>query len=221
MDARNSASDDVTSLRELSKQEGQSPGFWREEIVDLVPVLVLEATCNIVVVGRWRRATVAPRIVSRAPVLSPKQPHIASIPPQSCAGPGHKVTNGALVWPIILSPWTACVDLAGRHIAATPTQENPIDRPYLDRRRGRPVGQLNAPAEHCRDLVTEVMGSCASTLAVNRGPSTRQRTRDRSEFRYGEFVRGVLLAEGIAPDEGQASYSNGILEVRNPGLMRR
>ena len=35
-------------------------------------------------------------------------------------------------------------------------QENPPDRPYLARRRGRPVGQLNAPAEHYRDLVTEL-----------------------------------------------------------------
>jgi HSP20 family protein len=38
----------------------------------------------------------------------------------------------------------------------------------------------------------------------------------RSEFRYGEFVREILLAEGAALEEVQASYNNGILEVRIP-----
>ena len=46
------------------------------------------------------------------------------------------------------------------------------------------------------------------------GPEHSAKDGYRSEFRYGEFVRGVLLAEGSAPDEVQASYSNGILEVR-------
>jgi HSP20 family protein len=38
----------------------------------------------------------------------------------------------------------------------------------------------------------------------------------RSEFRYGEFVREVLLPEGSVAEEVKASYSNGILEVRIP-----
>jgi HSP20 family protein len=38
----------------------------------------------------------------------------------------------------------------------------------------------------------------------------------RSEFRYGEFVREILLTEEAAIEDIQASYKNGILELRIP-----
>ncbi len=38
----------------------------------------------------------------------------------------------------------------------------------------------------------------------------------RSEFRYGEFTRDISLPGGISAEDVQATYSNGILEVRVP-----
>lgn len=38
----------------------------------------------------------------------------------------------------------------------------------------------------------------------------------RSEFRYGQFRRDIVLPEGTAGEDVKASYANGILEVRVP-----
>jgi len=38
----------------------------------------------------------------------------------------------------------------------------------------------------------------------------------RSEFRYGEFAREIVLPKGAAGDDVKATYSDGILEVRVP-----
>jgi HSP20 family molecular chaperone IbpA len=40
--------------------------------------------------------------------------------------------------------------------------------------------------------------------------------KDRSEFRYGSFVRRVSLPEGAGTDDLKASYKDGILEVTVP-----
>jgi len=38
----------------------------------------------------------------------------------------------------------------------------------------------------------------------------------RSEFRYGEFAREIVLPKGSVGDDVKATYSDGILEVRVP-----
>jgi HSP20 family protein len=38
----------------------------------------------------------------------------------------------------------------------------------------------------------------------------------RSEFRYGEFEREIVLPQGAVADEVKATYDNGVLEVRIP-----
>jgi len=38
----------------------------------------------------------------------------------------------------------------------------------------------------------------------------------RSEFRYGTFSRSVTVPAGVSPDDVQASYHDGVLEVRVP-----
>src|ERR1019366_2340772 len=38
----------------------------------------------------------------------------------------------------------------------------------------------------------------------------------RSEFRYGEFEREIVLPQGSVADEVKATYDNGVLEVRIP-----
>lgn len=42
------------------------------------------------------------------------------------------------------------------------------------------------------------------------------RERRRSEFRYGSFSRSMTLPPGATEDDVQATYTNGILEVRVP-----
>ena len=39
----------------------------------------------------------------------------------------------------------------------------------------------------------------------------------RSEFRYGTFVRSVVLPRGVDEDDIKASYKDGILEIRISG----
>jgi HSP20 family protein len=39
----------------------------------------------------------------------------------------------------------------------------------------------------------------------------------RSEFRYGTFVRNVVLPRGVNEDDIRASYKDGILEIRISG----
>jgi HSP20 family protein len=38
----------------------------------------------------------------------------------------------------------------------------------------------------------------------------------RSEFRYGTFVRNIVLPRGVKEDDIKASYKDGILEIRIP-----
>jgi HSP20 family protein len=38
----------------------------------------------------------------------------------------------------------------------------------------------------------------------------------RSEFRYGEFAREIVLPDGASAKDVKATYTNGILEVRIP-----
>lgn len=45
---------------------------------------------------------------------------------------------------------------------------------------------------------------------------TKTKEAYRSEFRYGSFSRSVPLPEGANVDDIQASYKDGILEVRVP-----
>ncbi len=49
------------------------------------------------------------------------------------------------------------------------------------------------------------------TIAAERGEQTK--AKNRSEFRYGSFARGVRLPEGVREDTIAASYTDGILTV--------
>ena len=42
------------------------------------------------------------------------------------------------------------------------------------------------------------------------------RRRHRSEFRYGSFVRSIVLPAGASDDDVKATFADGILEVRIP-----
>jgi len=45
---------------------------------------------------------------------------------------------------------------------------------------------------------------------------TKEKELYRSEFRYGSFVRDLVLPEGTSDEDIAASYKDGILEVRVP-----
>ena len=55
-------------------------------------------------------------------------------------------------------------------------------------------------------------------IKAERREQTEHRDRDgyRSEFRYGSFTRDVTLPDGVNPDDINASYRDGVLEVRTP-----
>jgi HSP20 family protein len=55
-------------------------------------------------------------------------------------------------------------------------------------------------------------------ISVERQERNEQRDDSiyRSEFRYGAFVRDIPLPDGVKEDDIQASYNDGILEVRVP-----
>lgn len=44
----------------------------------------------------------------------------------------------------------------------------------------------------------------------------KERRGYRSEFRYGEFEREIVLPAGAVAEDVKATYSNGVLEVRIP-----
>ena len=44
----------------------------------------------------------------------------------------------------------------------------------------------------------------------------KQKRGYRSEFRYGEFEREIMVPQSATPEDVKATYSNGILEVRIP-----
>jgi HSP20 family protein len=68
-----------------------------------------------------------------------------------------------------------------------------------------------------KDLEVTVTGN-ELRIHAHREQKAEHKDKDgyRSEFRYGEFVREVLLPEGALSEEIKASYVNGILEVRIP-----
>jgi HSP20 family protein len=55
-------------------------------------------------------------------------------------------------------------------------------------------------------------------IRAERHEETERREQDsyRSEFRYGSFVRNVVLPPGVDEDAIRASYKDGILELRMP-----
>jgi HSP20 family protein len=55
-------------------------------------------------------------------------------------------------------------------------------------------------------------------IRAERQERSEQKEKDqyRSEFRYGVFVRDVPLPDGVKQDDIQASYHDGVLEIRVP-----
>jgi HSP20 family protein len=55
-------------------------------------------------------------------------------------------------------------------------------------------------------------------ITARREERDEQREKDsfRSEFRYGTFVRSIVLPRGVDEDDIKASYKDGILEIRIP-----
>ena len=61
-------------------------------------------------------------------------------------------------------------------------------------------------------------------ISARREERTEHKEKDayRSEFRYGTFVRSVVLPRGVDEDDIKASYKDGILEIRIPsGAAKR
>ena len=56
-------------------------------------------------------------------------------------------------------------------------------------------------------------------IAARREERKEEKDKDavRSEFRYGTFVRNIVLPRGVKEDDIKASYKDGILEIRIPG----
>lgn len=55
-------------------------------------------------------------------------------------------------------------------------------------------------------------------IRAERQEKSERKEKDsyRSEFRYGSFVRNVALPAGCKEDDIQASYKDGVLEIRVP-----
>jgi HSP20 family protein len=61
-------------------------------------------------------------------------------------------------------------------------------------------------------------------INAHREERTEHKEKDgyRSEFRYGSFVRSVVLPRGVDEDDIKASYKDGILEIRiSAGAAKR
>jgi HSP20 family protein len=68
-----------------------------------------------------------------------------------------------------------------------------------------------------KDVEITVSDHVLTIRAERRQQSEVQDKRGyRSEFRYGSFVRSMTLPLGAREDDVQASYTDGILEVRVP-----
>jgi len=63
------------------------------------------------------------------------------------------------------------------------------------------------------DVAVTVQGDVL-TIAGERREEKRE--RNRQEFHYGSFHRSVTLPPGADPDQIDASYTDGVLEVRVP-----
>jgi HSP20 family protein len=68
-----------------------------------------------------------------------------------------------------------------------------------------------------RDVEITVTGNLLN-IGVRRDEKSEHKVKRgyRSEFRYGSFSRTVTLPSGVHQDDVQASYSDGVLEVRIP-----
>lgn len=68
-----------------------------------------------------------------------------------------------------------------------------------------------------RDVDITVSGNTLTIDARREERSEHRGKRDyRSEFRYGSFTRSFDLPQGVNEDDVQASYRDGVLEVRVP-----
>lgn len=56
---------------------------------------------------------------------------------------------------------------------------------------------------------------------VIRGEKKQEKKEDKDNYirverSYGSFVRKITLPEGVDPQQGKATYNNGVLELRIP-----
>ena len=51
-------------------------------------------------------------------------------------------------------------------------------------------------------------------LTIEATREEHEETDEHSEFYYGRFVRVIPIPDAVDPDSAQASYENGILEIR-------
>jgi HSP20 family protein len=60
-------------------------------------------------------------------------------------------------------------------------------------------------------------------ITAHREERKEQKDKDavRSEFRYGTFVRNIVLPRGVDEDDIKASYKDGILEIRISGGVEK
>lgn len=92
--------------------------------------------------------------------------------------------------------------LAGRHLVRV--------EEYLE--AGKYVLRVELPGiDPDKDVEITVSGGMLTVQAERR---EEKKEAHRSEFRYGSFRRSVTLPAGADEDDVQASYANGILEVR-------
>jgi len=68
-----------------------------------------------------------------------------------------------------------------------------------------------------RDVEINLVGNQLQ-IGVRREEKTEHKGKEgyHSEFRYGTFSRSVTLPAGVTQDDVQASYRDGVLEVRVP-----
>lgn len=67
------------------------------------------------------------------------------------------------------------------------------------------------------DVTLSVSGDVL-TIAGERREEKKE--KNRQELHYGSFRRSVQLPRGVQPDQISATYTDGVLEVRVPGVDR-
>jgi HSP20 family protein len=65
-----------------------------------------------------------------------------------------------------------------------------------------------------RDIDITVTDDTLHIAARRREPAHKEQPGYRTEVRYGEFSRSIPLARGANPDTVEASYIDGVLEIR-------